>query len=82
MRVPPPKLILVCVVLLFFGCAQHQAATRSPGVNLSGFSAEFKAGYTDGCASVGGSRTRDDERFKSDMRYARGWQDGYAICKK
>ena len=74
-------LILACVGLLV-GCAEHRAATRAPGVNLSGFSAEFKHGYADGCASVSAPMKRDESRFDINAQYAQGWRDGYFICKK
>jgi hypothetical protein len=50
--------------------------------NLSGFSPDFKAGYADGCASVGAPLKRDQSRFDAEGAYARGWRDGYSICKK
>jgi len=64
------------------GCAGQRAETPAPRVNLSGYSAEFKQGYADGCSSASGAVKRDAARFDADSRYARGWQDGYAICRK
>jgi hypothetical protein len=49
-------------------------------VNLSGYSAAFKQGYTDGCASVRGSMRRDDTRYRSDSDYMMGWSDGNSSC--
>jgi len=70
------------VILLLVGCAEQQAAKRMPRVNLSGYSVEFKDGYTDGCNSVAGPIHRDAARFDSDARYARGWRDGFSSCSK
>lgn len=64
------------------GCASPPASTpAAPGVNLSGYPPAFRAGYADGCNSVNAAKKRDEPRFKSDADYARGWQDGYDICK-
>ena len=77
------RLLLIVVALLVAGCASHTAPTADkPGVNLSGYSPAFRAGYADGCASVDAARKRDEPRFKSDTDYARGWQDGYDICRR
>ena len=54
----------------------------APGVNLSGSSPGFRAGYADGCASVDAARKRDDARFKTEPDYAQGWRDGSDICKR
>ncbi|MGQ0751481.1 MAG: hypothetical protein ACT4PS_13165 [Betaproteobacteria bacterium] len=54
---------------------------RPPPVNLSGYSAAFKQGYTDGCASVRGTTRRDDARYRSDSDYMMGWSDGNSACR-
>jgi len=64
------------------GCAGRQEEAPAPRVNLAGYSVEFKQGYADGCASASGATRRDAARFDAEPRYARGWQDGYAICGK
>lgn len=53
-----------------------------PPVNLSGYNAAFKQGYSDGCASVGGRRRRDESRYERDADYSMGWNDGYSVCGK
>jgi hypothetical protein len=76
------RIVLILAVSgLLASCAEHRVATRAPGVNLSGFSAEFKRGYADGCASISGPMQRDESRYKADGQYARGWRDGFSICK-
>jgi len=77
----PAGLILASLALLV-GCTGRQVEAPAPRVNLSGYSAEFKQGYADGCASTSGATRRDAARFDAEPRYARGWQDGYAICGK
>ena len=47
--------------------------------NLTGYSAAFKQGYADACATP---RKRDAERLKSDMDYQMGWSDGQSLCRK
>lgn len=51
-------------------------------VNLSGYNATFRQGYADGCASAGSSRRRDEARYKAEMDYMMGWNDGHAVCGK
>jgi hypothetical protein len=51
------------------------------GLNLRGFPVAFREGYTAGCESGReGSRRRDETRYKADMNYMMGWNDGYGIC--
>lgn len=50
-----------------------------PRYNLTGYSAAFKQGYADACASP---RRRNADRFKSDTDYSMGWQDGSSVCRK
>ena len=70
-------------LLWLASCAtQPPSQPARPAINLSGFSAEFRAGYDDGCASVKAARKRDEARFKADANYAQGWSDGYDICRR
>ena len=48
----------------------------APRVNLTGYSAAFKQGYADACA-----KRRSAERFKSEVDYSMGWQDGSSACR-
>ena len=82
-------LILMLIAALAAGCASGPASLPSsspnlpaPGVNLSGYPPAFRAGYADGCASVDGTKKRDEARFKSDASYKQGWQDGNDICRR
>lgn len=81
--------LAVVAMLVLGGCASPPAATppaatppaaKAPAVNLMGMPPEFRAGYSDGCASVNAPRRRDEARFKADANYAQGWRDGYDIC--
>lgn len=79
------RLFAVAVMLVLAGCATSlpsSSTAKSPAVNLSGFPLEFRAGYSDGCASVNAARRRDEARFKTDVQYAQGWRDGYDICRR
>jgi hypothetical protein len=66
------------------GCAGTSSSSKpaGSGVNLSGFPPEFRQGYQDGCASVRGSRVRNEKRFASEPQYASGWRDGFDVCGK
>ncbi|MGZ8202510.1 MAG: hypothetical protein ACXW2I_07095 [Burkholderiales bacterium] len=44
---------------------------------MSGYSAAFKQGYADACAS-----RRNDQRFKIDADYQMGWTDGKSLCRR
>ena len=58
------------------GADNQRQVTRS--INLSGFSPEYKQGFTAGCeAATGGSAKRP----KGGGADALGWQDGFDYCK-
>jgi hypothetical protein len=47
----------------------------------------FRAGYSDGCASASargtsfvGSKVRDDALFQTSQPYRAGWSNGYSTC--
>jgi hypothetical protein len=52
-------------------------------------SPNFKAGYSDGCATVSGgtanfrehSDVRDQALFRTDKAYRAGWSAGYTACR-
>lgn len=72
--------LLLAIGLL--GACGTQSTKQPANVNLSGFPPAFREGYSDGCASARGPRTRSEARFKSDQQYASGWRDGLDICKR
>jgi hypothetical protein len=77
------KRLLAALALSLLGaCATSPPPAKPPAVNLSGFPPEFRAGYSDGCASVNAARRRDEARFRTDAQYAQGWRDGYDICRR
>jgi hypothetical protein len=52
-------------------------------VNLGGYNAAFRQGYADGCSSAGaGAARRDERRYKAEMDYMMGWNDGNSVCGK
>jgi hypothetical protein len=62
--------------------SQPQGNPNPPAnVNLQGFPLEYRQGYADGCASVSGHERKDAPRFKSDVQYRSGWQEGNALCR-
>ncbi len=71
----------IFTAFLMAGCASQRTPAPPPTVNLSGYSAEFRQGYADGCASIKTAHRRDETRFKSDANYAMGWRDGVSMCK-
>ena len=76
------RLAAVIGLLLLAGCASAaDRATRN--------SPDFKAGYSDGCASAGlqGANprdtglTRDDEAYRGNPAYHSGWGEGFGACR-
>ena len=76
------------IAVLVAGCgAMSPTSTpeRKPEerVNLSGYSASFKQGYSDGCESAGSrGQRRDEGRFKTEADYMMGWNDGFSVCQR
>jgi hypothetical protein len=77
--------------LVVAGCASAPNTPPTPNttnphppsnVNLSGYPLAFRQGYADGCASERGRTQKDEKRFKSDLQYRQGWEDGFSICAK
>jgi hypothetical protein len=72
---------LICL-LLVAGCA-------SPADRAVRDSPEFKAGYVDGCSSVGRegankrdiAMTRDEAAYRSNSAYHSGWGAGFGACR-
>ena len=75
---------MVCALsaLLLAACgtpAQNQP--QKPQFNLSGYSATFRQGHADGCASASGKQRRDERLFRDNADYMMGWNDGRSACK-
>ena len=68
------------------GSVQTPAKVQSAepaDLNLRGFPVAFREGYVAGCESGReGNRRRDETRYKADMNYMMGWNDGYGICAR
>jgi hypothetical protein len=86
-----PVFHAAALAALLAGCAgvsrtlpsERPPESRPPApVNLSGYNATFKAGYSDGCASAGSSIRRNEARYQSEIDYQMGWNDGYSVCGK
>ena len=63
---PPPK------------SSTSSAKPPTQRYNLTGYSAAFKQGYADACATP---RKRDAGRLKTDIDYQMGWSDGQSLCR-
>ena len=89
--------VATILALCVAGCAGTPQTTRpaptdpqskaqppqSPNINLSGFSVAFRQGYADGCASGRDrERHRNETRYKSELDYTMGWNDGYSVCRR
>jgi hypothetical protein len=76
--------LFLLYVLLIAGCAADgtssgsRPAAPASNYNLAGYSAAFKEGYADACASP---RRRSAQRYKSDTDYQMGWNDGSSMCR-
>ena len=70
------------ILLGMLAACASQPRSQVANVNLSGYPPAFKEGYSDGCASAGGRRVRNDQRIKSDSQYSQGWHDGLDICRQ
>lgn len=78
-------LALGVLALALMGCEQtpEKPVSEAPPVNLSGYSKPFRDGFKDGCDSARGKHARRNEkRYGADPQYARGWDDGHAICQR
>jgi hypothetical protein len=66
---------------MVFGTPHDRAMRNDPN---------FKAGYSDGCASANasgadyrsGGQVRDDALYKASQPYRSGWGVGYATCNR
>ena len=80
----PIRLVLVPILAaslsscIFFETKAMRAMRNNP---------DFKAGYSDGCASANargtsfrGEKVRDDALFKTNEPYRTGWSNGYSTC--
>ena len=78
------RLAAVTCLVLLTGCtsAADRATRNSP---------DFKAGYSDGCASAGQQAqgaiprdtglTRDNEAYGANPAYHTGWGEGFGACR-
>lgn len=53
-------------------------ATVTQSINLSGYSVEYRKGFTEGCNAARGQG--GTTRPKGESQYASGWGDGYEYC--
>lgn len=68
---------------LVAGCGSTPPEPKARVVNQSGYSEAFKQGYSEGCESAGGrGQRRNESRYKTEVDYMIGWNDGYSACRK
>jgi len=72
--------VLPAILLAACGTATQQNQQK-PRFNLAGYSATFKQGHADGCASASGRQRRDERLFRDNADYMMGWNDGRSACK-
>jgi len=72
-------LLVLTLVMAVAACAPR---VEPPRFNLSGYSAIYKRGHADGCASAKGEQRRDERLYRNDADYMMGWNDGRSACKK
>jgi len=87
MKLMRAAIVSLLVLSLFgAGCATRPSSPSSspsqPPVNLSGYNAAFRQGYTDGCNSARSAMRRDERRYRSDGDYMMGWNDGHSVCQR
>jgi hypothetical protein len=56
----------------------NKPATVTQSINLSGYSPEYRKGFTEGCSAAKGQG--GTTRPKGESQYANGWGDGHEYC--
>jgi len=79
--------VLSLAIVLVAGCASQplrpgadNPARVTNSINLSGFPAEYKRGFTIGCETAADTSGRVAQRPKGDASLVQGWQDGFDYC--
>jgi len=68
--------ILLSTLLMACGSPRPQS------YNLAGYSAVYKRGHADGCASNSWQQRKDERLYRGDADYMMGWNDGLGACAK
>jgi hypothetical protein len=73
----------VPLLALLAACGTVHEGGEARVVNLTGFSASFRQGYSEGCNSAGTrNQRRDESRYRTEADYMRGWNDGFSACRR
>jgi hypothetical protein len=79
-----PHLVTLVAATALAACTSTEESLIERGLPPA-----YAAGYDDGCASgkaAGGDlfseAEKDDSRYVADSQYAKGWDDGFAKCKR
>jgi hypothetical protein len=51
---------------------------KRANLNLTGFPVAFREGYAAACEG----KRREETRYKADVNYKMGWDDGTSVCAK
>ena len=74
-------IVLIATSLLLAACGLFESSEMRAMRNTP----DYKAGYSDGCASANktaGSRTiRDENAYRTDRAYSLGWNTGVQMCR-
>lgn len=79
----------ICLLLLFVPALSACVFFEGPASRKMEKTPNFKAGYSDGCATSSGgsanfreqSDVRDRALFRTDKAYRAGWSAGYTACR-
>lgn len=81
----PRLALLVLLVPLLAGCALFESK-RTRALRAT---PDYKAGYSDGCATAGSvsanpradTTMRDDQAYDGNEAYRMGWGEGFGACR-
>ena len=80
------RILVLLVLIPLAGCALFESKAERAQRN----SPDYKAGYTDGCATASAQNganpresgmMRDEDAFRSNDAYRAGWRTGYNGCR-
>lgn len=78
------SLAVLALLLPLASCALFE----SPATRALRRTPDYRAGYGDGCASVGTSanpradtQIRDTEAYRANPAYRQGWNEGFGACR-
>lgn len=87
---PPRSIKQICLLLAVLPVVSACVFFEGPASRKMEKTPNFKAGYSDGCATSSGgtanfreqSDVRDRALFRTDKAYRTGWSAGYTACRQ